>query len=155
MQMLRQGSKGPEVRLLQQALNMILPGPQPLVLDGLFGPLTAGRARDFQARRGLTPDGIVGPLTLGALIQGARVTTKITLERPPATAPQPSPQHGPFTLRMRPPAPTVAPPRPALRLTGGPAFTPFGYDPADALWVQEMREWLTWLSLPPGAANKP
>lgn len=49
---LRRGSRGPEVRFLQEALN--------LIPDGIFGPITEEAVKDFQKPYGLVPDGIVG-----------------------------------------------------------------------------------------------
>lgn len=57
---LRRGSTGAHVRVLQQLLHMNL-------VDGDFGPATEGAVRGFQARAGLTDDGVVGPRTWAAL----------------------------------------------------------------------------------------
>src|SRR6185312_11280676 len=58
------GSRGSGVESLQSALNAIdssqLP---PLKVDGIFGPRTLARVREFQSKSGLKADGIVGPLT--------------------------------------------------------------------------------------------
>lgn len=64
--MLKQGSNGPAVEELQQKLNADGATP-PLVVDGIFGPLTRGAAVAFQQKYGLAPDGIVGPLTWGKI----------------------------------------------------------------------------------------
>lgn len=77
--MLRQGSKGVDVFVLQAQLNLAVPGKTPLVLDGKFGPLTHARVIDFQKAAKLSPDGIVGPKSWAAL---AQVTTP-----PPSGAP--------------------------------------------------------------------
>lgn len=53
--MLRLGSAGPDVRLLQTALGV--------TADGAFGPLTQTAVKLFQSAHGLTVDGIVGPAT--------------------------------------------------------------------------------------------
>lgn len=37
-------------------------------VDGVFGPMTEARVRDFQRRHGLVPDGIVGPKTWEKLL---------------------------------------------------------------------------------------
>lgn len=59
MTTLKKGSKGSDVKLLQQKLN--------LLQDGIFGPLTDEAVREFQKANGLTIDGIVGPKTWNAL----------------------------------------------------------------------------------------
>jgi len=61
---LRQGDRGPEVRELQVKLKDL---GFPLNADGIFGPETAQRVRDFQRSKGLTMDGVVGPQTWAAL----------------------------------------------------------------------------------------
>lgn len=75
MQTLKKGSKGEEVRLLQNILH--------LYVDGIFGPLTEEAVMDFQKENKLTPDGIVGPKTWEALLKGktafnAAIQTKTT-----------------------------------------------------------------------------
>lgn len=61
---LQSGSQGRHVRLLQQALGV--------VVDGMFGPETEAAVRSYQAARGLTVDGVVGPQT-GAALAGKAV----------------------------------------------------------------------------------
>ena len=56
---LKLGSKGNEVKLLQEKLN--------LKTDGIFGPLTEEAVKDFQRSNGLEVDGIVGDNTLSKL----------------------------------------------------------------------------------------
>ena len=56
---LKLGSKGNEVKLLQEKLN--------LKADGIFGPLTEEAVKDFQRSNGLEVDGIVGNNTLSKL----------------------------------------------------------------------------------------
>lgn len=55
MTTLKKGSKGAEVKTLQQRLN--------LMADGIFGPLTEEAVKEFQKNNGLTADGIVGQKT--------------------------------------------------------------------------------------------
>lgn len=57
---LKLGSKGKDVRYLQEKLNAL---GYNLVVDGEFGPKTEGAVKDFQKSYKLTKDGIVGPLT--------------------------------------------------------------------------------------------
>ena len=59
MTTLKVGSRGNDVKLLQQKLN--------LAVDGIFGPITEEAVKDFQKSKGLTADGIVGPKTWESL----------------------------------------------------------------------------------------
>ena len=65
MKTLRYGSRGPQVQLLQLALQRagIFHGE----LDGIFGPKTGEALRIFQISKKLLPDGIAGPRTHAAL----------------------------------------------------------------------------------------
>ena len=65
MKILKYGSRGPSVQLLQLALNRW--GADVLSLDGIFGSATQAAVRQFQSRSGLAADGVVGPLTNTAL----------------------------------------------------------------------------------------
>lgn len=64
---LRQGSTGPNVVVLQVALNRISQSypaiPKIPAADGIYGPRTEATVRAFQQIFNLTPDGIVGPAT--------------------------------------------------------------------------------------------
>lgn len=63
--LLKQGSRGSNVRLMQEYLNAIA-GAYPLpsiVADGVYGSRTANAVSAFQRLFGLVPDGIIGPLT--------------------------------------------------------------------------------------------
>jgi len=62
----RYGSNGPAVEELQQKLNQAGAAP-PLVVDGIFGPLTRAAVVAFQRDNALSPDGVVGPLTWGRI----------------------------------------------------------------------------------------
>lgn len=64
---LKKGSKGEEVKKLQESLN--------ITIDGDFGPATELAVMKFQAQQGLEADGIVGPKTLNK-IQNRNVNTK-------------------------------------------------------------------------------
>ena len=56
---LRRGATGPVVRYIQGALG--------ITQDGIFGPITERRVREFQRSQGLLVDGVVGPITYGRL----------------------------------------------------------------------------------------
>ncbi len=65
------GSRGRMVQALQVIINRL--GPSLLSLlkeDGIFGPKTNARVREFQLQNRLTADGIVGPKTKKALADG-------------------------------------------------------------------------------------
>ena len=57
--LLKNGSKGDDVKKLQEKLG--------LTADGAFGPGTEASVKDWQRRNGLIPDGVVGPATLRAM----------------------------------------------------------------------------------------
>lgn len=65
MRTLSFGSRGPQVQLLQLALDRA--GFGPLATDGIFGGATYSALTAFQRSRGLTPDGVAGPRTHAAL----------------------------------------------------------------------------------------
>lgn len=58
---LKQGSNGPDVRDLQQALKAL--GHDPGPIDGVFGARTTAAVKAFQQVREITVDGIVGRAT--------------------------------------------------------------------------------------------
>lgn len=66
------GHKGENVKAIQRAMNQILDlsngSMTPLVVDGIFGPLTKGVVQYFQGIIGTTPDGIWGPNTQAAYL---------------------------------------------------------------------------------------
>lgn len=66
MRLLKYGSNGPAVQLLQLAL--VRAGYGPLDTDGLFGLATQSALQRFQRSMGLNPDGIMGPLSHRAIL---------------------------------------------------------------------------------------
>lgn len=76
---LRRGSSGPDVVVLQVALNRIAQNypaiPKIATVDGIFGSRTEATVRAFQQIFGLTPDGIVGPGTWYTVV---RLYTAVT-----------------------------------------------------------------------------
>ncbi|MFU0799403.1 MAG: peptidoglycan-binding protein [Xylanivirga thermophila] len=62
---LKMGSRGADVAMLQRILISIGYNPGPV--DGIFGPRTRAAVIQFQLDNGLVPDGIVGPKTYAAL----------------------------------------------------------------------------------------
>lgn len=64
--LLREGSRGDNVRLMQEYLRAIrrqYPSIPSIAADGIFGPATRQAVVAFQNAFGLTPDGIIGPAT--------------------------------------------------------------------------------------------
>ena len=66
MKILRLGSIGPSVQLLQLALGRA--GFGPIATDGIFGTATQYALRRFQQANSLQADGTAGPLTHRALL---------------------------------------------------------------------------------------
>lgn len=64
MATLKSGSRGDEVKKLQQALNS---SGYNLDEDGIYGSKTEAAVRDYQSKNGLSVDGIAGNLTQGKL----------------------------------------------------------------------------------------
>lgn len=60
---LKQGSKGPDVNILQAALNALPAANALLIVDGIFGAKTGARVRQAQSALGIVIDGVVGPVT--------------------------------------------------------------------------------------------
>jgi peptidoglycan hydrolase-like protein with peptidoglycan-binding domain len=68
MKLLKKGCVGQDVKSLQAVLNFhMLDAPNPLIVDGIFGPKTKKRTLEFQEEFKLDTDGIVGDLTGAAL----------------------------------------------------------------------------------------
>jgi putative chitinase len=57
---LRKGCRGEGVKMMQEALG--------IGADGIFGPGTERKLKEWQVSKGLTADGIAGPATLGELL---------------------------------------------------------------------------------------
>lgn len=96
---LRLGSRGPDVRTLQTALNKLMPERPTLTVDGVFGMQTEAALLAWQGRNGLVADGVAGPLTWASLKD---VDSTDTLAKPPPDLPdeyepaEPAPQGGLF-----------------------------------------------------------
>jgi len=58
---LKEGSRGSEVKKVQTALG--------LTADGIFGSGTKAAVKEFQSKNGLSADGIVGPNTLDMMLE--------------------------------------------------------------------------------------
>ena len=91
------GAKGPDVKILQQALNDADEYNiwKPLVIDGHFGKATHWRVRAVQFGANLKEDGVVGKktaeelgLTMGSGSEGTPITIRFEEPpRPPTTPP--------------------------------------------------------------------
>lgn len=69
--LLKQGSKGNDVKTLQGVLH--------LYQDGIFGPLTEEAVKEFQKANGLKVDGIVGDATWSKIVGYGLVKSKRTI----------------------------------------------------------------------------
>jgi len=76
--LLRVGSRGENVRIIQEYLNIIrkmYPSIPQLNVDGVFGPNTQNAVMAFQRQFFLTPDGIVGPITWNKIMEQYVIAT--------------------------------------------------------------------------------
>jgi peptidoglycan hydrolase-like protein with peptidoglycan-binding domain len=78
---LRRGSSGPDVVVLQTALNRIAQSypaiPKIPAIDGIYGVRTEATVKAFQRIFGLTPDGIVGPGTWYSVVRLYTAVTRL------------------------------------------------------------------------------
>jgi peptidoglycan hydrolase-like protein with peptidoglycan-binding domain len=110
---LRRGSKGNQVKILQQKLNEL--GFNAGTVDGSFGPQTLSAVRAFQKSHGLAVDGVVGPKTR-AVLNSINFQPTPT----PTPTPKPTPKPTPTPTPKPTPAPTPKPsptPTPSIPLT--------------------------------------
>ena len=89
MALLKYGSRGDEVKKLQQALNG---AGYSLDADGIYGDKTRSAVRQYQRANGLGVDGIVGEQTWGALNRATAPTTNPTQPEPKADEPLVKPE---------------------------------------------------------------
>lgn len=76
--MLRRGSDGDRVRLLQRLLNEL--SGAGLTIDGDFGLRTHRAVRAYQSANWLSPDGVVGPATAAKLNEGRSAPATATTQ---------------------------------------------------------------------------
>ena len=60
---LKRGSRGREVRVLQRQLNAVLGSGKAISADGIFGNATESAVKQFQRQAGIRADGLAGPVT--------------------------------------------------------------------------------------------
>ena len=110
------GSKGEDVRAIQDVLNFHIRRLRPLEVDGDFGSQTHARVVEFQKSNHLGTDGIVGPFTIAKLFEEEQLPITLALAPREAT-----------TLGVRPRGiqpPRLIPPLTLPPLTP-PLVTPF------------------------------
>lgn len=129
--LVKQGSKGADVRAIQDVLNFHIRRLTPLKVDGIFGPLTHARVVEFQKANSLKADGIVGPITMAKLFEEEQLPISLALVPSeivvgPRRGIQPPRLIPPLTLPpLTPPVvtPLLLPPDSSARV---PALTPSG-----------------------------
>lgn len=86
--LLRRGSRGNDVKVLQETLNQL--GHNCGTADGVFGGLTYNGVLSFQRSKGLSTDGIVGSQTIDA-INGNKPSKTPTQTKPNTPSRSPAP----------------------------------------------------------------
>ena len=89
-QTLRQGSRGSQVKILQERLNSL--GYNAGKADGIFGSKTRSAVMAFQKANKLTVDGIVGPATIAKLYP-PKSQPKAEDSKPKETKPKEEPKN--------------------------------------------------------------
>jgi peptidoglycan hydrolase-like protein with peptidoglycan-binding domain len=84
---LRLGSRGPEVKRLQQLLNQKSPAGPRLAADGVFGARTQRAVQNYQRHASLAVDGVAGQQTFGSL-ESAPNAPRRPLDPPVVPTPQ-------------------------------------------------------------------
>lgn len=80
--------QGDDVKAWQQVLRQS--GYTSIDADGVFGPVTDAATKDWQSKRGLTPDGDVGPLTRAKI--GTPPTAPLSVPATASPRPDPAPK---------------------------------------------------------------
>lgn len=110
---LRRGSRGSEVRRLQELLAKLPEFYPEGLVTGAFGPATERAVRRFQQTYGIQTLGVVGPQTRVKLNEIATQQSAPPPPTPPLPAPAPAPTPAPTPPPTPPPpAPPPAPPPP-------------------------------------------
>lgn len=124
-----QGHKGADVRAVQDVLNFHIRRLQPLVVDGIFGPLTHGRVIEFQKSNKLKADGLVGPNTMAKLFEEEQIPISLAVV---PKQPAPAPANRNVRLGIQPPR--LIPPLTLPPITP-PLATPFLLPPDSSIKV--------------------
>lgn len=138
--LIKQGTNFNEIGVIQNALNVSTNFVPKLTVDGIFGPKSDSRVKQFQSAKNLAPDGAVGPKTLNALFVHMKLEALITVIKKPVNNP---PQPGFTPPGFTPPSfgPPV-PPSPSF------SFNPFVVDPRDLQWHAQVQAWREWVMKP-------
>jgi hypothetical protein len=143
--LLRQGDQGQDVRAVQDVLNYHIRRLELLKVDGIFGPKTDSRVREFQRINNLKVDGIVGPRTSALLFEASTIPfTLLLMPRLQLTFP------GPAQQQLQPPRlipplqfpipgsgnSPIVPPVPLRLFSSSQTFLPALGNPANGLQLQ-------------------
>lgn len=96
---LRRGAAGPEVRQLQELLNLAGSRPR-LPTTGLYGEMTEQSVRYFQSTNGLPVDGILGTNTFAALSRSAHLRATLPVSQAASTGRLPAAEGGSFCFPL-------------------------------------------------------
>jgi hypothetical protein len=152
----RRGSTGNVVAVIQYGINRVL-GTQetPLRCDGIFGPKTETRVRDYQRANGLVPDGVIGPKSLDSLFAIVTMTgsAKFTRKEQPSNFHVTSHQERLHPLQLSIPGGSFIPPfqkKPQVTISPGSLLSP-----GMAEFVRQQEAFWKWFNQPAPKSDVP
>ena len=144
--LLKNGSRGDDVKKLQQSLIDAGYDVGKTGADGIYGPNTIAAVKQYQQRNGLAVDGIAGPKTMSSLNSNGSVQPTAVSNKPVYTA---APVDGDAATTPKEEKPAQGEPAPTTGAEPPPAFN---YTQSDVVTAAN-KALADWQNSKPGAYN--